>query len=84
MQFLDFFDFFTNSVMMPIVAIATCVFIGWFTGPRLVIEECEAEGAKFRVKRFYSFMVKYLAPLLLTALLVSEVCRALGIKGWSI
>jgi NSS family neurotransmitter:Na+ symporter len=84
MQFLDFFDFFTNSVMMPIVAIATCVFIGWFTGPRLVIEECEAEGARFRVKRFYSFMVKYLAPLLLTALLVSEVCRALGIKGWSI
>ena len=84
LPFLDFFDFFTNSVMMPIVAIATCVFVGWFAGPRLVIAECEAEGARFRVKRFYAFMVRYLAPLLLTALLVSEVCRALGIRGWSI
>ena len=84
MQFLDFFDFFTNSVMMPVVAIATCVFIGWFAGPQLVIEECEAEGARFRAKRFYAFMIKYLAPFLMVALLVSEVCRALGVKGWSI
>ena len=84
MQFLDFFDFFTNSVMMPVVAIATCVFIGWFAGPRLVIDECEAEGAKFRAKKFYSFMIKYLAPLFMTALLASEICRQLGVKGWSI
>lgn len=84
MQFLDFFDFFTNSVMMPIVAIATCIFIGWFVGPKLVIDECEAEGSKFRVKRFYSFMVKYLAPILMLALLASEICRNLEIKGWSI
>lgn len=84
MPFLDFFDFFTNSVLMPVVAIATCVFIGWFAGPKLVIDECEAEGAKFRVKRFYTFMVKYLAPVLMGALLVSEICRNLGIKGWSI
>ena len=84
MQFLDFFDFFTNSVMMPVVAIATCIFIGWFAGSKMVIDECEADGSKFRAKRIYSFMVKYLAPILLVALLVSEVCRTLGIKGWSI
>ncbi len=84
MQFLDFFDFFTNSVLMPVVAIATCVFIGWFAGPKLIIDECEAEGSKFRVKRFYSFMVKYLAPVFMIALLISEICRGLNIKGWSI
>lgn len=84
MQFLDFFDFFTNSVMMPVVAIATCVFIGWVAGPKLVIEECEAEGVSLRLKAFYSFMIRYLAPLLMVALLVSEICRALNIRGWSI
>ena len=84
MPFLDFFDFLTNSVLMPIVAIATCVFVGWVMGPKAVIEECEAEGARFRVRRLYTFMVKYFAPLLMVALLVSEICRALGIRGWSI
>ena len=84
MPFLDLFDFVTNSVFMPIVAIATCIFVGWVLGPKAIIEECEECGVKFRVKRFYSFMVKYLAPALMLALLVSEVCRTLGIGNWSI
>jgi len=83
-QFLDFFDFLTNSALMPVVAIATCIFVGWVMKPRAVIEECEADGRVFRAKGLYAFMVKYLAPALMVALLVSEVCRTLGVKGWSI
>ena len=83
-QFLDFFDFVTNSVLMPIVAAATCVFVGWVLGPKSVIDECESEGCAMRAKSFYSFMVKYLAPAFMVALLVSEICRGLGIGGWKI
>lgn len=32
MQFLDFFDFLTNSVMMPIAAIATCLLVSRVIG----------------------------------------------------
>lgn len=84
MPFLDFFDFVANSALMPVVAIATCVFVGWFAGPRLVIDECEACGRSFKAARFYAFTVRYLAPALMVALLVSETCRALGIGGWKI
>ena len=84
MQFLDFFDFVTNSVLMPVVAAATCVFVGYVLGPRAVIDECQAEGAAFRAKGLYVAMVKYLAPVLVIAILVSEICRALGIGGWKI
>lgn len=84
MQFLDFFDFLTNSALMPVVAVATCVFVGWVLGPKSVIDECEAEGQTLAPKRAYSLMVKYFAPALLTVLLVSEVCRAMGIGGWKI
>ena len=84
MQFLDFFDFVTNSVLMPIVAAATCVFVGYVLGPRAVIDECQAEGASFRAKGLYVAMVKYFAPVLVIAILVSEICRALGIGGWKI
>ena len=83
-QFLDFFDFVTNSVLMPIVAAATCVFIGWVLKPESVEAEVEAEGNAFKAKRLYRFMVKYFAPLFVTAILVSEVCRYFRIGGWSI
>ena len=84
MQFLDFFDFVTNSVLMPVVAAATCVFVGYVLGPRAVIGECEAEGQVFHAKGLYVVMVKYFAPVLVIAILVSEICRALGIGGWKI
>ena len=84
MQFLDFFDFATNSVLMPVVAAATCVFVGYVLGPRAVIDECQAEGAAFRAKGLYVVMVKYFAPVLVVAILVSEICRTLGIGGWKI
>lgn len=84
LQGLDFFDFITNSVFMPIVAVITCVFIGWIKGPNTVIDEVSADGHQFKARGFYSFMVKYIAPLLILAVLVSEVCRAFKIGGWSI
>ena len=82
--FLDFFDFVTNSVLMPIVATLTCIFIGWAMSPRLVVDQCERTGHVFGAKGFYALMVRYFAPLLLIAILVSEICRALKLGGWSI
>ncbi len=84
MQFLDFFDFITNSALMPMVAAATCIFVGWVLKPQVIIHEVESEGNTMKAKRFYSFMVRYLAPALMIALLVSEICRTLKIGGWSI
>ncbi|MGN0833284.1 MAG: sodium-dependent transporter [Kiritimatiellia bacterium] len=84
MQFLDFFDFVTNSVLMPITAAATCIFIGWILKPKAIVDEVEAEGRAFKAKALYSVMVKYFAPALVIAILVSEICRALGIGGWKI
>ena len=83
-QFLDFFDFITNSVLMPIVAAATCVFIGWVLKPQVIEDEVGEQGHPFRSKMLYRFMVKYFAPLFVTAILVSEICRYFKIGGWSI
>jgi len=83
-QFLDFFDFITNSVLMPIVAAATCVFVGWVLTPKAIIEEVEQEGHGFKAQALYVVMVKYLAPAFVIAILVSEICRYFGIGGWKI
>ena len=84
MQFLDFFDFITNSALMPVVAAATCICIGYVLTPESIVEEVESSGQPMRSKKLYVVMVKYFAPLLVVAILVSEICRALGIGGWKI
>ncbi len=85
MQFLDFFDFVTNSFLMPIVAAVTCVFVGWVVGTKAIEDEvARGQDGGFAGAGFYRAMVRYIAPTLITAILVSEVCRAFGIGGWKI
>ena len=38
---IDFFDFISNSVLMPIVALLTCISIGFFIKPQTIIDEVE-------------------------------------------
>ncbi len=84
MDFLTFFDFVTNSVLMPIVAIVTCVFVGWVIKPKAIEDEILKGEPKFVARGLYNVMVKYIAPVLIAAVLVSEICRGLGLFGWKI
>ena len=70
MTFLAFFDFITNSVMMPIVALITCILIGYVVKTRYVVEEVESSGCEFRIKTVYGFMIKYVCPVILVIILV--------------
>ena len=61
------------------------MFVGWVLGPSRILGECGCDaGGAGLPWRLYVVMVKYVAPLLVCAILVSEVCRTLGLGGWSI
>ena len=75
MQMLDFFDFITNSVMMPVVAFFTCIFVGYVLKPQEIIDEVELTG-RFKKKALFTFVIKYLAPLCIIAILISSVLDA--------
>ena len=78
MQFLDFFDFTSNSVLMPIVAFFTCIFIGYVIKPKAISDEVELTS-KFKNKKLFTFVIKYLAPIMIVLILVSSVLDAFGI-----
>ena len=78
MQFLDFFDFISNSIMMPIVALITCIFVGYFLKPKTVIEEVEVNG-KFKSQGLFTIMIRYVAPVFLLIILTSSILSAFGI-----
>ena len=80
---LEFFDTSMN-ILTPIVAALICLFVGWVLRPKRILAECRRDGSAVGFKVFYVVMVKFVAPLLVLAILISEVCRIFGIGGWKI
>ena len=78
MQFLDFFDFISNSIIMPIVAFATCIFVTFVTKPKGIIEEVELDQ-KFKQKKLFSVVIRFVAPVCILAILASSILSAFGI-----
>ena len=74
-QVLDVLDYISNYLLMPIVAIATCILIGWVLKPASVIEEVTSSGCHFGRQKLYTVMVKFVTPVMLLFLLL----QALGL-----
>ena len=71
-QILDVMDYLSNNIFMPLVAILSCILIGWVVKPKTVIDEVTRNGEKFVRKGLYIVMVKFVAPVLLALLLLQS------------
>lgn len=78
MQFLDFFDFLTNSVMMPVAALMTCLLVARVVGIKRIEEEVMHGESAFRRKKIFAVMIKYLCPIFVLIILISSVANAFG------
>lgn len=78
MQFLDFFDFLTNSVMMPIAAIMICLLVSRAAGIKAVEAEVLHGEGTFRRKKIFCVMIKYICPIFAAIILISSVANAFG------
>ena len=71
-QVLDIMDYVSNSVLMPIVSIATCILIGWIAGPNTVLDEAQKNGEVMKRRWLYIVMIKFVAPILLIFLFLQS------------
>lgn len=78
---LDFLDFVSNSVLLPLVGMLTCIVVGFVIKPDAIISEIELNGP-FTMKRFYAAMVKWVAPIFIFAILVSGILEGFGILSY--
>ncbi|MBO5558912.1 sodium-dependent transporter [Ruminococcus sp.] len=69
-QMLDVFDYISNNILMPVVAISTCILIGWIAKPKSIIDEATKNGEKFGRRGMYIVMIKFIEPVLLFILLL--------------
>ena len=76
---LGIFDSLTNSVMMPIIAILTCIFIGCVIKVTVITDEVKAEGHAFMFEKPFVIMIKYVCPILLTFMLIFGLLDLFGV-----
>ena len=80
MDILSAFDYLTNSLFMPIVAMLTAIFVAYILKPKAIIEEVEVSG-KFKLKYLFVGMIKYIAPVFLFIILLFEILgKLVGIE----
>ena len=75
---LDLADFVSNSVLMPIVAFLTLVFVGWIIKPAVLIEEIK-QSSPFKAEKLWVFMIKYVCPVLVAIIFVAYVGAQFGV-----
>ena len=78
-QILDIFDYAATYVLMPIVAIGTCIFVGWIIKTKVIEGEATKNGEKFGRRHMFRVMVKYIAPILLAVLLLTAFGFSFGV-----
>ena len=71
-QLLDIMDYISNSVMMPFIALLSTILIGWVMTPDYVIDEMERNGNRFRRKKLYRIMIRYVAPVMMFILFLQS------------
>ncbi len=74
-QILDIMDYVSNNILMPIVAIGTCILIGWVVGPDTVVDEATKNGEHFNRRKLYNVMIRFVSPVMLVILFA----KALGL-----
>ncbi len=79
MTILDIMDFVSNSILMPICALLTCILVGFIVKPKVIIDEVTRNGEKFKSRKLFVIMIKWISPICLVIILITSVLDALGI-----
>lgn len=82
MDFLTFFDYFSNSIIMPVVALGSCILIGWVVGTKVVEDEVTKNGESFVRRQIFRVMIKYIAPVCMVIILVFYSLAQFGIISY--
>lgn len=77
-QILDLMDYISNSFLMPLISLMSCIFIGWIVGAEWIAEEMEFGGYTFRRKKLYKFMIRYVTPVIMAVLFL----QSTGLWNW--
>ena len=66
---LDFFDCWSEGIMMPLGAMLMALMIGWEVGPQLTLDEVAHGDPSEAFKKFFIFCIKFVVPVVMAFVL---------------
>ncbi|MCR5294859.1 MAG: sodium-dependent transporter [Lachnospiraceae bacterium] len=78
MEFLDFSDFLTNTIMMPIAAMCICILVTRSIGLDRIADEVKKNGCAFRRQGIFEITIRYFSPVILAIILLSSIANVFG------
>ena len=76
LTFFDFLDTFATNVLLPLVSIGTCLYVGWFGPKRLLSRQLTNKGTKrFRLTGCIAFVLRWVAPALIALILIGGLMK---------
>ncbi len=81
LDFLSFLFTIFGQYALVVGALLISIFIAWVWGVRPAGEEVRANDGRFPLGRLWSFLIRYVAPLAIVAILVQLVAQ---LFGWSL
>lgn len=72
---LDFMDFISSNIFLPISGLFTVIFIGWIWGTARAMEEMEQGSPRFALRKAWALIIKFIIPVALIYILIA------GIRG---
>ena len=71
MTIFDLLDYTTANIMLPLVSLGVCVYVGWIAPKKLFANELSNHGRlRSAFTPAFSFIVKYVAPILIVLILI--------------
>lgn len=69
----DLLDTFTTDILLPLVALGVCVYVGW-VAPRKLLKDQLTNGGQLHspLARVFMIIIRYIAPLLIIMIFVNK------------
>lgn len=69
----DLLDNFTTNILLPLVSLGVCVYLGWFAPKGLLADQLSNNGTiRSRITNVVLFIIRYVAPFLISLILISK------------
>lgn len=69
----DFLDNFTTNILLPVVSLGVCVYLGWFAPKGLIADQLSNSGTiRSRITNVVLFIIRYVSPVLIALILISK------------
>jgi len=75
---LDLYDMIAEGVLMPLGAMVMSILIGWFWKTKVITEECELSGHKFKGEAFFNICFKFVVPVVMVIVLYAQIMDFFG------